>query len=54
MATVIISAVIVIAMAAAIRYVVKSHKEGKCVGCSGGGCGGSCGCCQEEQKPKEH
>ncbi len=43
-ATIIISVVVLGAMAAAIRYIVKSHREGKCVGCSGD-CGGHCENC---------
>lgn len=46
MPTIIIGAIIFAAMAAAVRYLYKQHKAGKCVGCSG--CGGQCAHCPDE------
>ena len=52
MATIIISIIVLAAMAAALWYIIKAHREGKCVGCSG--CNGHCEHCSEDVKEKVH
>jgi hypothetical protein len=52
MATIIIGAILFIAMALAVRYVIKAHMAGKCVGCSG--CNGHCEHCSEAVREEVH
>lgn len=51
--TIIVSAVLFVAFAAAVRYIYKQRKAGKCVGCPGG-CSGGCHCSACDDFPKEN
>lgn len=47
--TIIISALLLIAVVMIIRYLYRNRKEGKCsCGCSCGSCSGGCSCCGED------
>ena len=52
MATVLIGIIVFAAMAAALWYIIKAQRQGKCVGCSG--CNGHCEHCSEEAEVKVH
>lgn len=50
--TIIVSAVLLVALGMAVRYLLKNRKSGGCVGCSG--CSGSCHCSEYDDFPKEN